>query len=182
MAMSEDSPPRPGNTRAWDLVVQVFSDREIVSAGRYCAYNAFVGLILVLAAALFWVDPKHRYAAFGAALCGVVGLIMMAGAPLALVRPRATLRLLAVHGALIVLVVTWLFVEAMMDALSPAPLVSFRYMPGPTLIAVTYGMLQIATFGPWPSQARRLRLAGFFTGVVAEIALAAALLARLGRG
>jgi hypothetical protein len=174
--------PGQGNTRLRDLVAQVFSDREIVTAGTYCAYNAFVGLILVLVAVLFWVTPTHRYAAVAGPLCGVVGLILIAGAPLAFVRPRATVRLLAVHGALIFLVAVWFFAETMKAALSPAPLISFKYIPGPLLVAVTYGTLQLATFGPWPSQARRLRLAGFFLGLAAEVALAAALLARLGRG
>jgi hypothetical protein len=162
------------------LFARVFSDQERIDAGRYCAYNAFIGLILLLAALLLWVEPD-RLSEVGVPLCGTAGLILVSGVVLALKRPAAMFRLLAFHGVLIVLLACVFLGDGVRLALAAKPLVNFKYFPGPFLVAVTYGMLQTAAFGPWPKQARGVRIAGFVTGVAGEIAMAASLLYRFSR-
>jgi hypothetical protein len=49
-----------------DLFAQVFSDRSLIPAERYVAYNAFVGLVLLLVAVLFAVEPRSENAFLGA--------------------------------------------------------------------------------------------------------------------
>jgi hypothetical protein len=160
-----------------DLFAQVFADREIIGPGQYCAYNAFVGVILLLFAVLSWVEPRGA-PGIDVPLLGGGGLILVAGVALALLRPAVAVRFLAVHGVVIVVLAAWLWADSMKHVLSPGPLVNFKYLPGPILVATSYGALQIAAFGPWPRRARLVRLGGFVVGLLLELAMVASLLWR----
>jgi hypothetical protein len=164
--------PRARGAWARELLRQVFSDESLIPAGRYCAYNAFLGLIVLGFAIAFSVDPPPGHdTRVVLALPGVVGLCLLAGIPVTLLRPGAALRLLAVHGALIVLLTVW-FLGTSVRSTFGSPATSFRYFPGLVLLGFSYGMLQVAQFGPWPRQARMLRLAGFVVGVAGEVGFA----------
>jgi hypothetical protein len=71
-----------------DIARQVFSDREIISPGRYCAYNAFAGLILLAAAILMWVEP-HLGSPRGGVVAAVAGMLLVSSVPVVLLRPAA---------------------------------------------------------------------------------------------
>jgi hypothetical protein len=171
--MSGDDGQRSRGGWARELLREVFADQPGIPPGRYCAYNAFVGLILVAFAVVLWVDPRPgRDSPADVGFIGVVGVILLSGIAVALWRPAATSWLLAVHGALIVLLTLWLLGTGIRAALT-SPLTSFRYLPGPVLIGMSYGMLQVAQFGPWRRQSKGLRRAGFVAGIAGEVAFAA---------
>jgi hypothetical protein len=151
-----------------DLFRQVFSDRAIIPAGTYCAYNAFVGLLLLAAAVLMRVEPS-----FGSPRAGIAAALaavaLIAAVPVALRRPTAAPKLLFVHGLIFVLLAIALAVDAIGWTRLPPPRGAFRYAPGLTLVLFTYGGLQIGTFGPWRNRARAIRIGGLAVGVIIEL-------------
>jgi hypothetical protein len=163
-----------------ELVAQVFSERELIDPGTYAAYNIFVGLILVGAAVLVLVEPRVGPIALAVAL-GIAGLTMVAALPVAYLLPRATIGLLCAHGVLFILLALSLAGESIRWALLAPPLSSFRYLPGLIVAALTYGGLQVAVFGPRWANARRIRVASLTIGVLAELAVALALIVRFSK-
>jgi hypothetical protein len=176
-----DALKREGPDRGWfgwlgDLVRQVFSDQELISPGRYCAYNAFAGVVLVAAAVLMQLEPRFGSPRMALPI-GLVALVLLSAIPVAWGRPRAVPKLLILHGALFVLLGLAFAAESVRWAFfAPAPS-PFRYAPGLSLAGLTYGALQVAGFGDW-AKPRRLRIAGLTAGVICEIVLAVALLIR----
>src|SRR5689334_7668619 len=86
---SSDSAPQPAGKKALrevskgtfvsDLLTQVFSDRARIDAGRYCAYNGFLGLILLAAAlALRYSGSRDPLGAAGFALVVSSALVLIA--------------------------------------------------------------------------------------------------------
>jgi hypothetical protein len=130
-------------------------------------------LIVLGFAIAFSVDPPPGHdTRVVLVFAGVVGLCLLVGIPVTLLRPGGAPRLLAVHGALIVLLTLWLLSTSVRSTFVSS-VTSFRYFPGPILLGLSYGMLQVAQFGPWPRQARTLRLGGFIVGVTGEVVFAA---------
>ena len=162
------------------LFRQVFSDREIISPGSYCAYNAFAGVILLAAAGLMLVEPE--FGSMRAALsAGLAGLVLLSAIPVALRRPTAVDGLLIVHGLLFVLLGLWFAVDSIRWAFLAAHRGSFRYAPGLTLVLFTYGTLQLSRSGLWSTRGRMLRIAALTVGVAFEVVVGAALLLRVVR-
>lgn len=163
--------------RLGDLVAQVFSERDLIDAGTYAAYNIFVGLILIGAAVLVLVEPHLGPIALAVAL-GIAGLAMVAALPVAFLWPRAISGLLGAHGVLFILLALSLAGDSIRWALLAPPLSSFRYLPGLIVVALTYGGLQVAIFGPRVANARRIRIASLTIGVLAELAVGLAFIVR----
>lgn len=155
-------------------MAQVFSPREIIPPGTYCAYNAFAGIILLVAAILVHIEPGWGTTA-GAAALGLVALVMMSAIPVALLRPAAVPALLVLQGSLFILLGLAFAADCVRWALFAPPLRPFRYAPGLVLVIVTYGALQAAGFGPSAARARRLRIAGLVAGILCELLVAGAL-------
>jgi len=173
---------REGKDRGWfgwlaELCRQVFSDRELIPPGTYCAYNALAGVILLAAALLMRLEP--RFGSPGLALpVGVAGVVLMSAIPVGFRRPQAVPKLLVLHGTLFVLLGLGFAVQSVHWAFFAPPRSPFRYAPGLSLAGLTYGALQLAGFSAQVSRARRIRIAGLATGVVCELAVAVALLMR----
>ena len=174
------APPRGLLGWVGQVFQQVYSDRELIPPGRYAGYNAFMGIILLGGGALVAVEPglgSTRTAASVAA----AGLLLLAGIPVALLRPSIATRLLALHGMVLVALAVALTAGSITWALRAPSHAPFRYAPGATLVLLVYGMLQIAAFGPWPGQAKRLRMAGVVLGLACEVAVGVFLILRATR-
>lgn len=180
MAPREPSgPTQPRGLLGWvgQVFQQVYSDRELILPGRYAAYNAFIGIILVGASILVIVEP--RLGSFRTAGClGAGGLLLLAGVPVALLRPASATRLLSAQGMVLVGLAIALTVGSVTWALRAPPHAPFRYVPGVTLVLLVYGMLQIAAFGPWPGCAKRIRMVGLILGLGCELTMAVSLIMR----
>jgi hypothetical protein len=176
------NPEAEGRRRGWlasvtELFAQVFSAREIISPGRYCAYNAFAGVILLAAAILVGIEPGLGTAT-GAGALGSVAVVMLSAIPVALFRPLAVPALLVLQGSLFILLGLALAADSVRWALFAPPFRPFRYAPGLALVMVTYGALQTAGFGPWAGRARSLRIAGLIAGILCELLVGGALAIR----
>jgi hypothetical protein len=163
-----------------DLAAQVFSERELVAAGTYAAYNIFVGLILVGAAVLVLVEPRLGPVALAVAI-GATGLVMVSALPVVYLWPRAMSTLLCGHGVLFILLALSLAGDSIRWALQAPPSAPFRYLPGLIVVPLTYGGLQVAAFGPRLANARRIRIAALIAGALAELAVGLALIVRFAR-
>lgn len=176
--MQEEFPEHRARRRWFgDLVAQLFSEREIVAAGTYAAYNVFAGVILIGVAALVLVEPRLGPVALALGI-GAFGVAMVSMLPVAYLWPRAAPTLLFGHGVLFVVLALSFAVASVRWALQAPPLAPFRYVPGLALVPLTYGGLQVAAFGPRGTNARRIRIAGLIVGALAELAVGIALMAR----
>ena len=155
MDSGEDSRRQRRGRPHWlaELVAQMTSDRDIISPGRYCAYNAFLGVILLGIAAIIAVDPGHGPESASVAL-GAAGVALVVAIPVALLRPSWVGRLLAWQGALLILLALVLAAGSMRWALYASAAAPFRYLPGLTLLLLAYGALQATGFGRWRARAR----------------------------
>lgn len=167
-----------------DLFAQVFSDRSLIPAERYVAYNAFVGLVLLLVAVLFAVEPRPENAFVGDTailpyILGGIALVLLAGPAVVMFQPAGVRVFLLAQGMVLAAGTIGFIADGIHWALWAPPLSHFGYLPGLFLIPFTYGMLQVAAFGPWATRARRVRMTAFVVGVMGELALAACLLLRL---
>ena len=173
---------RSGFSRVWD---QLWSDRSLVTSAQYCVYDAFIGLILLAVAMVILVEPRVATAGH-AAVCGAIGLILLVGPWLAKRRPAMLPRLLALDGALLTGLGLWLAGDSVVWALRAPAHSPFRYAPGMFLLPVAYGALQLIDPDDASTAAiqrrRLLRRLGLLVGVVGELTVAAALLARAARG
>src|SRR5207247_1627233 len=129
-----------------DIVRQVFSDREIIAPGRYCAYNAFAGLILLAAAILMWVEPRFGSPRGGVG-AAVAGMLLVSSVPVVLVRPSAVAKLLFTHGVLFILLGVWFAADAVRWAVGAPPHGPFRYATGIAITLIPYGGLTVDGFG-----------------------------------
>ena len=175
MTREEDERATGSLSRVSDLFRQVFADREIISPGTYCAYNAFAGVILLAAAVLMRVEHSFG-SARAAAVAAVAGVVLLSAIPVALRRPTAVPTLLAIDGLLFALLAVWLAADGIRWALLPAPRPAFRYLPGLILILFTYGGLQLSGFGPWRVRARQVRIGALIAGLVLDLGVGAVLL------
>jgi hypothetical protein len=162
-----------------DLFAQVFSTREIIPPGQYCAYNAFAGIILLGAAFLIGIGSGSGSGSVGIAVAlGVTGLVMISGVPGALFRAGTVPRLLVFQGSLFVLLAFAYTVDSVKWAFLAPRFSPFRYAPGLALVLLTYGGLQVAGFGRWTGTRRRFRVACLIAGVLCELLIGSALLLR----
>lgn len=174
--------PPPRGLLGWmgQVFQQVYSDRELIPPGRYLAYNAFIGIILLGGATLVVVEP--RLGSARTAVCLVAaGLLLLAEVPVALLRPAIATRLLSLHGTVLVGLAAALTAGSITWALRAPSHAPFRYAPGATLVLLVYGMLQIAAFGPWSGSAKRIRKAGLTLGLACELTTAVFLIVRATR-
>lgn len=185
--MSSLASPSVGSKRyrgAWarELLREVWTETPSIPPGRYCAYNAFLGLILSGLAFVMWID---RWPVIGSTLnagaLGAIGIVLLSGIGLALLWPAAVTRMLVVHGVLILILTLGFLGSGIEWALAPRA-ASFRYLPGPVLMGMSYGALQVAEFGPWSRHSKRLRVAGFIAGICGELVFAACVVLYLSRG
>ncbi len=177
-----DGRPPPRGLLGWvgQVFQQVYSDRQLIPPGRYMAYNAFIGILLVAVASLVVVEPRLGSGRTATGL-GAAGILLLAGIPVALLRSSIATRVLALHGAVLGGLAVALTGGSIRWALRAPAHAPFRYAPGAALVLLVYGMLQIAAFGPWPDRARRIRMAGLILGLGCELAVAGFLIARAAR-
>jgi len=172
----------PSGLLGWvgQVFQQVYSDRQLIPPGKYVAYNAFIGIILAGGAVLVALEPRLGSSRTAASL-GVTGILLLAGIPVALLRPSIATRLLALHGAVLVGLAVALTAGSISWALRAPPHAPFRYAPGAGLVLLVYGMLQVAAFGPWPERAKRLRMVGLILGLGCEATVVVFLILRASR-
>jgi hypothetical protein len=161
------------------VFAQIWSDRAVINVGQFCAYNAAIGLGAFGLGLVSWIAPVSAPAEASALLLGL-GLLLLAGLPFASAAPAAVSRVLFAHGLLITGTALFGSMWSIAYLLRPAATAhSFRYVPGLTLVLVSYGMLQVGLFGPWPQHSRKLRRFGFLLGLVNDLMLSAVLVWRL---
>jgi hypothetical protein len=162
-----------------DLFGLLFSGRGIIAPEKACATNAFIGVILLLAAVLVFVQ---RIGTNAVAVFAIAGTVMAMGPVVVLIVRRVGMidRLLAIHGAVFVALALYFAGISIAWALRASPHASFRYAPGLIVVASAYGALQIALFGPATVRrnADRLRAVGVATGLACEVAVLVCLLMR----
>ncbi len=160
---------------ARDLLAQVFSDKSHIDAGRYCAYNGFLGVIILGAAIVLEVSGSPpALGIWGVALVALSGMALMTALVMPLAWPGRVPKLLAVHGALVLVLTAAFAISCARWALLASPRPSFRYLPGLIVVGVTYGTAQWAEIRSHGRRAWRFR--GFVAGVVAETVVAALVL------
>jgi hypothetical protein len=161
-----------------DLIAQLFSERSRINAGRWCAYNALLGVPL-LGGALAWrlSGPPHSLDARGFALVTASGVVLLAAVIVPPTWPRLVTALLTAQGVLVVLLTVG-FAGACADWARSTSTHSFRYLPGLIVVGTTYGTALWADFGPVRARPRPWRLGGFIAGLALEAAVAALLVAR----
>jgi hypothetical protein len=175
-------PRRRRGAWAGELLREVWTDTPSIPSGRYCAYNAFLGLILTGVAFGMWIDGGPVLgSALNAGALSAIGVVLLSGIAVALLWPAAVRRMLVVHGALILILTLGLLDSGIEWALASRG-ASFRYVPGPVLMGMSYGALQVAEFGPWSHHSKRLRVAGFLAGIGGELVFAACVVVYLSRG
>ena len=96
----------------------------------------------------------------------------------AVLRPQLLSRSLVVQGLVIIVLGLTLTVDTIRYAATAPPQTMFHYIPGAIVVAVTYGMLQIAMFGSAVGCTPRLRIFGLILGVALELTAAGFLGAR----
>jgi hypothetical protein len=169
----------PRSSLVPDLFGQVFSERSRIDAGRYCAYNGFLGVLLLGGAIVLRVSaPPELLGQAGFVLVVVSAVVLLSSLIVPLARPRSVPPLLAVQGALVV-VLTLAFAAACARWATRTAHHSFRYLPGLIVAGTTYGAAQWAEFGPSRARPRPWRVAGFVAGVVFEAVVAALILPTL---
>jgi hypothetical protein len=166
-----------------DLIAQVFSDRAHIDAERYCSYNGFLGLLLLLGAFAFRLSgPPAALAGPSFAFVVASALVLIAALLVPLLRPGLVPALLAVQGMVIVALTLGFAVACAAWAIGTPATHGFRYMPGIIGVGATYGAALWADFGPPRARPRPWRLAGFIAGIVLEVVVGALLLVALLRG
>lgn len=152
-----------------DLFGQVAAEHPRIDAGRWCAYNAFVGTILLGGALVLRLsgppDPLGPRA-FVLVATSALGLILAAIVPL--LRPGLVPAVLAADGVLVIALTLAFAFACLYWARHAAPLRSFRYLPGLIATGTTYGAALWADFGPVRAHARRWRQSGFVVGVMLD--------------
>ena len=161
-----------------DRLGQVFSPGGRLDAGRCCAANAFLGVVVLGGAlALRLSGPPDPLGGGRFAFAVAGGAVLLAALVVPLVRPRFVPALLAAHGAIVVALAIAFALACAAWALEAPAERSFRYLPGLIVVGVAYGAALWADFGPGLAHPRRWRCAGFVAGAVVE-AVVAALVAR----
>lgn len=154
-----------------DLFARVFSDGARLDPGRCCAYNAFLGFLLVGGvAALRLSAPPYLLGTTASVLVGASGAFLFGALIVPYAWPRGVSILLAAQGALIVSLVFGFSVACAVWALHSSTQ-TFRYLPGLIVVGATYGGTLWADFGPC-RKARLWRFAAFVLGVVVELIVA----------
>jgi len=161
-----------------DLFGQLASDTPRIDAGRWCAHNAFVGMILFGGALVLrfsgGTDLLGTHS-FALVLAAASALLVAAIVPLA--RPAMVPLVLALDGVLIVALTVAFALACVWWTRQPAPRPSFGYLPGLITTGATYGAALWADFGPSRAHPRRWRLAGFVVGVALDATVAALVIA-----
>ena len=174
--------PPPRGLLGWvgQVFQQVYSDRQLIPPGRYAAYNAFIGIILLGVAAIVAMEPQLGSSRTVGSV-GAVGMLLLTGIPVAFLRPSIATRVLALHGVVLGGLAVALTAGSITWALQAPAHAPFRYAPGAALVLLVYGMLQIVAFDPWRERAKQLRMAGLIVGLGCELAIAVALIVRAAR-
>jgi hypothetical protein len=157
-----------------DLFAQLFADGTRIDAGRYCAYDAFLGFLLLGGAIVLRVSgPPDLLGAGGFAFVVASAVALLAGLVVPLVRPQRVPALLVAHGAIVLaLTVAFALACAAWAVGDPATRPAFRYFPGLIVVGSTYGAALSANFGPARVRPRRWRVAGFVLGLALEVTVA----------
>jgi hypothetical protein len=169
-------PPRraPSASFLLDLFAQLFTARSRIDAGRCCAYNGFLGLLLLGGAlALRLAGPPDLLGGGGFALVVASAAVLIAAFVVPVTRPRLVPALLAAQGLVIVTLTVGFALACTAWALASPATGAFKYLPGLIVVGTTYGAALWADFGPARARPRRWRLAGFITGTALEMVVAA---------
>lgn len=135
-------PPRraPSTSFLLDLFAQLFSARARIDAGRCCAYNGFLGLLLLGGAlALRLSGPPDPLGGGGFALVVASSVILLAALVVPVTRPGLIPALLAAEGLVIVTLTVGFALACARWALATPATGSFRYLPGLIVVGATYG-------------------------------------------
>ena len=155
----------------------LFSDANVIAPGTFLRLNGFIGVVGVLTSVLLavGVEPPRP---LSATLTGIAALVLCAGTAIRAARPVTQNSVLAIHGATFTMLAMGFAWVSLRWALRGPPLSSFRYAPGVIFVPLTYGALQLATFGPWPQHSRPIRSVAMCVGAALELVLLIALIAR----
>jgi hypothetical protein len=152
-----------------DLFGQLWSDRPRIDAGRWCAHNAFVGMILIGGAfVLRFSGPPEQLGPRGFALVLSAGIALFVAAIAPLVQPALVRAVLAADGLVVIALTAAFAVACVSWTRETSPRGSFRYLPGFITTAATYGGALWADFGLSRAHPQRWRLAGFVLGVALD--------------
>ncbi len=161
-----------------DLFAQLGSEEPRIDAGRWCAHNAFAGVILLGGALVLRTSgPPDLLGARGFALMAGSAAALILAAIVPLVRPTLVRPLLALDGVLVMALTIGFAMACVGWARGAAGTRSFRYLPGLMTTAATYGSALWADFGPAGAHRRRWRRAGFAAGVALDAVVGALVIA-----
>jgi hypothetical protein len=156
-----------------DLIAQLFSERSRIDAGRYCAYNGFLGLLLLGGALTLRLSgPPDPLGGPGFALVAAGSVVLLAAFVIPTARPHRVPTLLAAQGLVIIALTIGFALACATWALGTPTTRAFRYLPGPIVLGATYGAALWTDFGPTRARPRSWRLAGFIAGIALEAAVA----------
>jgi hypothetical protein len=162
-----------------DLIAQLFSQDARIDAGRWCAYNTFLGVLLLGGALVLRVSgPPDPLGARGFVLVAASAAVLLAALVVPFAWPRLVPALLTAHGVLVVALTVGFAGACAGWALGTPATRSFRYLPGLIVVGATYGAALWADFGPVRARPRPWRLAGFIGGLALEVAVAALVVVR----
>jgi hypothetical protein len=180
-ARDDRNTPRASLLR--DLCAQLFSDGARIDAGRCCAYNAFLGILLLGGAVVLRVSaPPDPLGPRGFTLVVASAVVLLAALIVPLARPGLVPALLAAQGALIVVLAVGFALACAKWASGTPATRSFRYLPGLIVVGSTYGTALWADFGPARARPRPWRVAGFVVGLALEGVVAALIVMAAVRG
>lgn len=172
-------PPRddrntPAASFLADLFAQLFSAAARIDAGRCCAYNSFLGLLLLGGAFVLRLSgPPDLLGRFGFAFVVASAAVLLAALIVPVTRPRLVPALLAAQGAVVIALTVGFALACAAWALGRPSTRAFRYLPGLIVVGATYGAALCADFGPARARPRPWRLVGFIAGIALEVVVAA---------
>jgi hypothetical protein len=175
-----------GQTRraplAWltELFRELFTSTPKLLPGRYAAYNALIGGILLLIGAVMLSGPARSSFAVAIVLVSV-GVLLEIGIVLVFLGIELPRAVLLLSGLLITALTVAASASSVDWALRAPPKSGFRYAPALSLVLGVYGMLQVAASRPDTARARAIKMCGLYLGLLCELAVFVSLLVRATR-
>jgi hypothetical protein len=163
------------------LWAQAFRDERVIEPARFLRGNVVIGLFAIIALTAGARDPERMPPVFSALLVLTL-LTHLSGIALAAALRRATAAIIFVQGLCLWATTAAAVVLSTYLTLHAARLSNVRYLPGITLALFMYASFEIHFFAPPGLRLPHVRKLSMVGGIVAELAMAAALIWRLVHG